>query len=135
MVSVNKVRDIHSSMKLLDGIHEEAANLLRDKQMSPSAIRALKKVTAVRQFEMAELIVSTNTFAKNYVDALLIGTTKHQLLNQKEAKKAPGMTTEKIARMEEEMEAQHGDFKAIESAYGDNMLKPDAGAQLCQETL
>lgn len=117
-----RVRDIQQSLRLLDGIHEEVADMLKDKQVAPKAIQGLKKVTAVRQLEIAELMVSTNTFTRNYVDALLIGTPKHQLLNPQEPKTAKGMTVEEIARLEEEMESLHTDFKAIETTYGDNML-------------
>lgn len=117
-----RVRDIQQSLRLLDGIHEEVADMLKDKQVAPKAIQGLKKVTAVRQLEIAELMVSTNTFTRNYVDALLIGTPKHQLLNPQEPKAAKGMTVEEIARLEEEMESLHTDFKAIETTYGDNML-------------
>lgn len=116
------VKDIRDSLRLLDGIHEEVADMLKDKQIAPGAIQALKKVTAVRQIEIAELMVSTNTFTRNYVDALLIGTPKHQLLNPQEPKAAKGMTVEEIARLEEEMETLHADFKSIEATYGDNML-------------
>jgi hypothetical protein len=117
-----RVKDIRDSLRLLDGIHEEVADMLKDKQVAPGAIHGLKKVTAVRQIEIAELMVSTNTFTRNYVDALLIGTPKHQLLNPQEPKAAKGMTVEEIARLEEEMESLHMDFKAIETTYGDNML-------------
>lgn len=117
-----RVKDIRDSLRLLDGIHEEVADMLKDKQVAPGAIQGLKKVTAVRQIEIAELMVSTNTFTRNYVDALLIGTPKHQLLNPQEPKAAKGMTVEEIARLEEEMESLHMDFKAVETTYGDNML-------------
>ncbi len=117
-----RVKDIRDSLRLLDGIHEEVADMLKDKQVTPGAIQGLKKVTAVRQIEIAELMVSTNKFTRNYVDALLIGTPKHQLLNPQEPKAAKGMTVEEIARLEEEMESLHMDFKAIETTYGDNML-------------
>ena len=117
-----RVKDIRDSLRLLEGIHEEVADMLKDKQVAPGAIHGLKKVTAVRQIEIAELMVSTNTFTRNYVDALLIGTPKQQLLHPREPKAAKGMTVEEIARLEEEMESLHTDFKAIETTYGDNVL-------------
>jgi len=117
-----RVSHIQESLRLLDGIHEEVVELLKDKQIAPGAFQALKKVTAVRQIEIAELMVSTNIFTRNYVEALLIGTPKHQLLNPQQPKAAKGMTVEEIARLEEEMETLHTDFKAVESTYGDNML-------------
>src|ERR1017187_8152896 len=60
------VRNVRASMTLLDGIHEEAADLLKDKGTCPKAIRFLKKVTSVRQIEIAELMVSANNFTTGY---------------------------------------------------------------------
>ena len=60
------VSNVKASMTLLDGIHEEAADLLKDKAISPKAIRFLKKVTSVRQIEIAELMVSANNFTAGY---------------------------------------------------------------------
>jgi hypothetical protein len=116
------VRDVRNSMNLLDGIHEEAIFLLKEKPICPAAIRILKRVKAVRQIEMAELMVSANTYAKGYVAALLMGTPKDQLANPEKPKTVPGMTSEEIARMEQEMEILERDFKAIEENYGENML-------------
>lgn len=116
------LKSVRSNMNLLDGIHEEAIYLLKDKQISPSAIRILKHVKAMRQIEIAELMVSTNTYAKPYVSALLLGTPPDQLVNPGKPKKVPGMTPEEIARLEQEMEILERDFKAIEETYGENML-------------
>ena len=67
-------------MKLLDGINEEAVDLLKDKVISPNAIRLLKKVTGLRQIEIAELMVSANNFTKVYAEALVLGTPKDELV-------------------------------------------------------
>jgi hypothetical protein len=48
------VRIVHASMRLLDGIYEEAAHLLKDKNISQKAIRLLKRPTGLRQIEIAE---------------------------------------------------------------------------------
>ncbi len=116
------VRDVKASMSLLDGIHEEAADLFKDKAISPKAIRMLKKVTAVRQIEIAELMVSANNFTKGYAEALVIGTPKDQLANPNEPKKKEGMSREEIAKLEQEMESLERDLKAVEQSYGENML-------------
>lgn len=116
------VRDVKASMSLLDGIHEEAADLLKDKNISPKAIRLLRKVNGVRQIEIAELMVSANNYTKGYAEALVIGTPKDQLANPNEPKKKEGMTREEIAKLEQEMESLEHDLKAIEQTYGENML-------------
>jgi hypothetical protein len=116
------VRDVKSSMSLLDGINEEAVDLLKDKSASPKAIWLLRKVTGVRQIEIAELMVSANNFTKSYAEALLLGTPKDQLLNPEEPKCKKGMTREEIAKLELEMESVERDLKAVEVTYGENML-------------
>ncbi len=90
--------------------------------MSPKTIRLLKKVTAVRQIEIAELMVSTNNFVLGYAEALVLGTPKDQLANPDEPKKKTGLSPASIARMEQEMETLERDLKAVEATYGENML-------------
>ncbi|MGN6644537.1 MAG: plasmid partitioning protein RepB C-terminal domain-containing protein [Verrucomicrobiota bacterium] len=116
------VQDVKASMTLLDGIHAEAADTLKDKTVSPKAIRLLRKVTAVRQIEMAELMVSANNFTAGYAEALVFGTPKDQLANPEEPKQKKGLSREEIAKMEEEMEMLERDLKAVDQAYGENML-------------
>jgi len=82
----------------------------------------LRKVTGVRQIEIAELMVSANNFTKGYAEALVLGTPKDQLANPNEPKKKEGMSREDIAKMEQEMESLERDLKAVEQSYGDNML-------------
>jgi ParB-like chromosome segregation protein Spo0J len=116
------LRDVKASMSLLDGIHGEAADVLKDKNISPKAIRLLKKVTGVRQIEIAELMVSANNFTTGYAEALVLGTPKDQLANPAEPKAKEGLSREDIARLEQEMESLEHDLKAVEESYGDNVL-------------
>jgi hypothetical protein len=116
------VRIVRASMRLLEGIHEEAADLLKDKHISGAAIRLLKRVTGLRQIEIAELMVSANNFAIGYAEALVLGTPKEQLTNPEEPKEKEGMSAEAIARMEQEMESLEHDLKSVEESYGENML-------------
>jgi ParB/RepB/Spo0J family partition protein len=81
---------VRSNMTLLTGIHSEAIDLLKDKQISPGAIRILKRVNAVRQIEMAEMMVSMNTYAKGYVEAIFLATPKEQLTDPETPKEGAG---------------------------------------------
>lgn len=113
---------VRASMNLLDGIHTEAVDMLKDKPISPKALRFLKKVTGVRQIEMAELMVNANIFASGYAEALYLGTSRDQLVDPETPKVKDGLSREEVARMEQEMESLEKDFKAIDEAYGENML-------------
>jgi ParB-like chromosome segregation protein Spo0J len=113
---------VRASMKLLDGIHDEAADLLKDKPISPQAVRLLKRVTAVRQIEMAELMVSANNFTAGYAEALVLGTARSQLAQPEKPKTKQGLSPEDIAKLEQEMETLEHDLKAVEESYAENML-------------
>lgn len=114
--------DIRSRLNLLNGIHPEAVELLKDKQITASAIRVLRRVSGVRQIEMAELMIMMNDFTKGYADALFVGTPVDQLAHPEKGKKVPNLSAEEVARMERELESLERDFKSVESSYGENML-------------
>jgi ParB-like chromosome segregation protein Spo0J len=113
---------VQSSLTLLDGINQEAVDLLKDKLIAPKAIRCLKKVSGVRQIEIAELMVSVNNYTAGYAEALVFGTPKDQLADPAEPKKKDGLSPEEIGRMEQEMETLEHDLKAVEESYGENVL-------------
>lgn len=116
------VRVVQASLNLLNGIHEKAAELLKDKNICPKALRLFKRVNGLRQIEMAEMMVSANNYFAGYAEALVFGTAKHQLVNPDEPKKKTGMTAEDIARMEGEMESLERELKAVTDNYTENMF-------------
>ena len=117
-----KMEDVKAAMSLLDGINDVAADLLKDRAVSPNAIRLMRRVTGLRQIEIAELMISTNNFTKNYAEAMVLGTPKDQLVSPDEPKRRAGLTREEIGKLEAEMEALERDVRGVERAYGENML-------------
>lgn len=117
-----KVDHVRDTMNLLNGIHPEAVELLKDKQIAQNAIRHFRKVTSLRQIEMAELMVSANIFTGGYAEALVMGTPRDQLVNPDKPKQVRGLSAEDLARMEQEMKAVEPNFKAVEASYGENVL-------------
>lgn len=115
-------RVVLASMRLLDGINEEAADMLKDKNICAKAVRLLKRANGVRQIEIVELMVSTNNYSASYAEALILGTPKDQLTNCNAPKKRTGMSPEEIARMEQEMGTLERDLKAVEETYSENMM-------------
>ena len=116
------VRVVKAYMNLLVGIHTEAADLLKDKQITPRTLRMLRRVSGVRQVEIAELLVAANNYSASYVEALILGTPKDQINEAEKPKKPKGLSAENIGRMKEEMELLERDLKAIEAGYGENVL-------------
>lgn len=110
-------------MSLLDGIHAEAVEILKDKPITAACVRMLKRVKSLRQIEMAQLMVSTNNYTRAYLNALLIGTQKHMLAKEPAENDRPqGLTPEELGRMEKEMESLERDFRLFQDDYGENSL-------------
>jgi ParB-like chromosome segregation protein Spo0J len=117
------LRVVKAFMNLLVGIHAEVADLLKDKNVAPRALRSLRGVNAVRQVEIAELMVGTNNYSEAYVEALILATPRDQLVHAaKPRKKSKGLSAENVAKMEQKMETLQRDLKAIETNYWKNVL-------------
>jgi len=116
------VKEIKSRLNMLRGIHEETVELLKDKQVSPAVFWILKRVTPVRQIEIAELMVGANNFTRGYAEGLFMVTPKDQLVDP-QIPKSKNISPEDLAKMEAEMEVLERDLKSIEDAYAENMLK------------
>lgn len=116
VASIRKKRD------LLNGICHEAAEVLKNKHVSPAVFSHLRKMKPMRQIEVAELMVASGNFSTPYVKAMFAVTQPDMLVEPDKHKPVQGLTPEQIARMEQEMEALHRDLKAIEESHGDNVL-------------
>jgi len=116
-----KISAIRDRMNLVKGIHEDAVEILKNAQVTPGTFRILKRVTALRQIEMAEMMVQMNDFTASYAEGLFLVTHKDQLLHP-EKPKSKALSPEEIARMEQEMENVEADFRTIEENYSENML-------------
>jgi hypothetical protein len=113
---------VRALIELLDGVTEEAANLLKDRNISEKGIRLLKKVKPLRQIEIAEVLVSANNYSIGYIEALILGTPSDQRVNSGEHKKKTGLSTEELAGMEREMESLEKDFKTVKTSFTENMM-------------
>jgi ParB-like chromosome segregation protein Spo0J len=111
------IKKIKASMNLLHGIHPEVVEMLNAKQVTPGALVLLKKVSPVRQLEMAELMISTNTFTVAYVRALVTNTPKEKQLNPKKTQQTGGLTPEDVARMENESGNIEQDYKIAKESF------------------
>jgi hypothetical protein len=126
---------VRSRKTLLEGIHPEAVQFLKDKPITAQALSLLKKVKALRQIEMAQLMVSGNNYTHSYVRALLVGTPREHMVKPDEPKKVRGMSAEDVARMEREMETLERDYKLFEERYGENALHLGAAQRYVRRLL
>lgn len=120
------VSKIKASLNLLDGIHADAVELLKDKPITASALRFFRKAKPTRQIDMAQLMVSSGNYTRAYAEALIIGTPTDQLLHGSKSKKDHGLSEEEIARMQKEMETLERDYRLLQDNFGENSLHLNA---------
>lgn len=113
---------IRARRHLLNGISADVAEVLKDKPVGIHTFQKLKKMKPIRQLEVAELMVSANNYGANYAKALLATSKASDLHKPDELKKAIGLNSEQMARLEREMAAVSHDYKELEVSYGDDML-------------
>ena len=116
------VAAIRQKMNLLSGICPEAVSLLKNKDVSASALREIKRVVPMRQIEMAELMVSAHNYATSYAKCLYVATPPEQRLPGETSPDKTDVSPEDQARMEREMSALRRSFKTIQDTHGDNCL-------------
>lgn len=113
---------IRQKRNLLQGICQEAVDLLKDVTAGAETIRKLKKGKPSRQVEIVEMMLMVSNFSAVYCEALIAATPKELLSDNGNAKKNPKLSPEEIARMEREMETLQRDMQAHEDNYGQNFL-------------
>ncbi len=116
------VATIRQKRDLLNGICKEAAEILKNRHVSLGAFSLLRKMKAMRQIEVAELLVATTNFSVPYVKALLAATHPDMLVDPDRQKAVEGLTPEQISKMQKEMETLQRDLKQIEESYGTEVL-------------
>jgi ParB-like chromosome segregation protein Spo0J len=116
------VSAIRRKMNLLDGICPEAVALLKNRKVSAGALREVKRVTPMRQIEMAELMISFHNFSASYAKCLYFATPQEQRLPGDTPPSDDGVSPEDQARMEREMMELRRNFKVIEETHGENVL-------------
>ena len=109
-------------MNLLDGICDEATELLKDQNFSVDIGRIIRKMKPTRQVECIELMVSANNITAAYAEALLVATPAEMLVDGKKPAKLTGVSQEQMAKMEREMSNLQGQYKMVEQTYGQDVL-------------
>jgi ParB-like chromosome segregation protein Spo0J len=116
------VSSIRGKKRLLEGICPEVAEMFKDRYIATHTFTELKKMSAMRQIEVAEVMIAMNKFTARYARSLLLATPQSQLIEPTKAKKARGLTEEQIALMERESGGLEREFKIAEQSYGTDHL-------------
>lgn len=116
------IAGIRSRRRLLEGISEEVAELLRDKHVPLATFRELKRMSSERQLEAAQLMVAMNRYTASYAKSLVVATPEEALVGTRKPKTIKGLTAEQIALMEQEATKLQTEFRRIERDYGADNL-------------
>jgi len=116
------IRTIRNKRYLLEGICPEVADLLKDKAVSEHVFRALKKMQAPRQIQVAMLMNDQNKFSANYAKALLDATPTNLLVNKGKPQKENPALLARQARLEEESLALSREIGSLKEQHGTAMI-------------
>ena len=116
------VKSLQDKKRLLEGICAEASEILKDKHVSITAFRLLRKMNPVRQIEAAELMVAMNKYTVGYARSLLAATPSSQLMQPEQPKGIRGVSPEQIAMMERESASLERELRLVERTYGADHL-------------
>ena len=116
------VRTLKGKKNMLDGVCQDAIDLLKDKIVSENVLRLFKKMQPIRQIRVAQLMNDNNRYGYVYVKGLLDGTPQNQLAEGTKPKRLSPATLEKRLRMEEESIALSKDIRALKDSYGKDVL-------------
>jgi hypothetical protein len=116
------VKSLQEKKRLLDGICPEAAELLKDKQVSLTGFRVLRKMKPMRQIEAAELMVAMNKYTINYARSLLAATPAGQLVDPEQPKAVKGISRQQLELMERESANLGRELRLVEDTYGTDHL-------------
>lgn len=116
------VKSIVMKRNLLDGICQDASDMMKDKMVAIGVFPILKRMKPYRQIEAVTLMNDAGTYSASYAKALLAATPKDQLTQPEKPKNVKGLTDEQMARMESEMGSLQREYRLIEENYGTDVL-------------
>jgi hypothetical protein len=117
------VAAIRKKRRLLDGICEEAAEMLKDKRVASDGFAFLRKMKPVRQLYAAEMMVASNNYSTRFVRGLLAVTKPDGLVDPDQVYKRSRKTTaNQQSVMEQGSDALLEDIKMVQKSYTGDLL-------------
>jgi hypothetical protein len=116
------VNTIRKKQKLLEGICEEAVDLLKDRTIAEGGLREFRRVRPMRQIEMAELMIAANNFTVDYAKCLVAASPAQEVIEADRPKAKKQFSPADLARIEREMDVISREMRSLEEAHGRNVL-------------
>lgn len=121
------ISTLRTKIRLLDGISQEVADVLKDKKCPVGSIRLLRQLKPARQLQVALLMVSMNTFSTRFVTTMLETSSPADRIPLRNTR-SPKLTPGQVEQMQTEMAGLQGRIREIEGSYGTENLKLVLGA-------
>lgn len=116
-----EVASIHRRSRMLNGICREAIEILKDAPCPMAVFDIIRRMSSIRQIEVAEFMIGQNNFTVVLAKAPLAATPESQLVKVP-AKRPASISSEQMARMERELASLQMQVKSVEDRYGvDNL--------------
>lgn len=115
-----EVARIMEKKNLLNGICDEASEMLKDKVIAHGVFVDLKKVKPLRQIEMVEMMINSNNYKRDFMRAMLLATPENQITNPRKKKLA--VDPHAIRKLEEDTRILQRESKLVSANYGQNSL-------------
>lgn len=116
------VGSIARKRRLLEGICEEAIDILKDRHMAIHVFTELRKLAPIRQIEAAELMVAMNKFTIGYARSLVAATPDSKLAPGRRRRRSRAVSDEQLSLMQRESASLEREVKMVEQSYGADHL-------------
>lgn len=117
-----EVTSVRRRARMLDGVCQEAIQLLDNAPCTFAVFDILRQMTPLRQIEAAELMTGQGNYTAVFARALLVATPETQLVKAARRRPAETPLMDQIARMERELTSLQSQIKLVEETYGlDNL--------------
>ncbi len=117
------LRALRQKRELLVGICPEAVELLKDKPITAGCFSILRKMSALRQIEAAELMITISNYSVALAKTVLAASSPDQLVKVTTRKAPRTLSSEQLAQIEEEMTNTQAGLAALKDAYGADRLE------------
>jgi hypothetical protein len=117
------VAAIRKKRHLLDGICEEATELLKDTRVTSDGFAVFRKMKPVRQIYAAEMMVASNNYSTRFARGLLAVTKPEGLVTPDETRKRLHRSTASLQSvLEQGSDDLIEDFKLVQKSYTNDLL-------------
>ena len=117
-----KPANIRNKKNMLNGICQEAIDLLKDKIVSVKVFEYLTKMTEERQIEAVNLLIDSRNYSTSFIRSIWLASTDDQLVRPRRKKIEADIDFANFGKLEQEINNLHGQYEEIEDGYGLNVL-------------